>query len=207
VIHRGQGYLYGNVSHLVMLGLWTNTPQDITVLVELLNANTSQVINSKTVQISLMEGFQYQMVWIPVNASEGMFVQAHAKIISYQNDTDLRNNELYSNTVFLKPFLDLHVFVIYKPVRLKIPTAVLPDDIIEIDIGLPDDIIEIDIGIKTNIPLKLKPMSLRYWVHQMNLKEMKLEPLRGADENISTTEAGIIWRNLTVTVPWPGLAA
>jgi len=190
VIHRGQGYLYGNVSHLIMVGLWTNTPQNVTVLIELLDANTSEVLNSEMVEIPLLEGFTSKMTWIPVNASKGLYVKAHAKIIAYENDTDLTNNELYSTAKFLKPFLDIQVFVFYKAIRLKVPTAVLPEDIIEIDIGA-----------KINIPLT-KPMVLKYRINYMNLKNMTFDLLQGKDENITTVAAGIVWRNFTIAVPW-----
>jgi len=191
VIHRGQGYLWGNVSHLVLIGLWTNTPQNVTVLVELIDANTSQVINSETVNISLPEGLTMHMTWISVNATQGMYVKAHAKIISYENDTDLSNNELYSDVVFLKPYVDLQVFIVYKAIELKVPTAVLPEDIIEIAIG-----------VKTPVALKPKPMRLAYDIFEMNLRNMTFRVLRGGLENVTTQAPGIIWRNFTIMVPW-----
>jgi hypothetical protein len=190
VIHRGQGYLWGNVSHLVMIGIWTNKPQNVSLLVELINSNTSQVINSKTVNFTLSEGYNSEMVWIPINASQGMYVKAHAKILYYQYDTDLNNNELYSKTVFLKPFLDLQLFVYYRFVQTKLPWALLPEDIIQIDIG-----------VKTPIALS-KPFLLVYGINSFDIRSKTLKLYSGGSESISVPSSGMIWRNFTVVIPW-----
>jgi len=190
VIHRGQGYLWGNVSHLVMIGIWTNKPQSISLLVELINSNTSQVINSKIVNFALFEGYNPEMVWIPINASQGMYVKAHAKILTYEYDTNLDNNELYSKTVFLKPFLDLQLFIYYRFIQTKLPWALLPEDIIQIDIG-----------VKTPIAL-VKPFLLTYEINSFDIRSKTFKLYSGGSESISLPSFGIIWRNFTVIIPW-----
>jgi len=190
-IHRGQGYYFGNVSHLILIGLWTNHPQTITLRLELVNAETNETVNAKDVAVTLNEGHTLLMEWIDVNASEGMHVKAHANITSFEADTNLSNNELWSGTVFLKPMVDIQVFVLWRPIYQKQPWTLLPEDIIEIDIG-------IKLPINTsNIPAKL------FWqLEKYDLKGRKFTVERGALEDIRSIEAGTVWRNVTATVPW-----
>jgi len=58
VIHRGQGYYYGNVSHLVLYRIWTNTPQNVTVFIGLYNVTGEApvLVNSKVVNLTLSVG-------------------------------------------------------------------------------------------------------------------------------------------------------
>jgi len=57
VIHRGQGYFFGNVSHLVVLSIWTNKPQTVDVLIGLLiglyNVTGGTWVTNKTVTLTL----------------------------------------------------------------------------------------------------------------------------------------------------------
>jgi len=191
VIHRGQGYYFGNVSHLILVGLWTNQPQTVTLRLELVNAETNETVNAKDVTVTLDEGRTLLMEWIGVNASEGMFVRAHANITSYEADTDLDNNELWSRAVFLKPQVDIQVFVLWRPVEQKQPWSLLPEDVIEVDIG-----VRIPVNTST-IPAKLS-----WRVDRLNLREMVFELERGAEEELRTTKPGVVWRNITVVVPW-----
>jgi len=191
VIHRGQGYFFGNVSHLVMIGLWTNTPQTITLNVTLVDADTNQTIATKLMDMVLSEGFTYNMTWFEVNASQGMHVRAYAKIVSYENDTNLANNELWSDVVFLKPFVDLHVLVIWKPVRQKVTVALLPEDAIELDIGL-----------YTPINTTSLPARLHYKIQNYDLEGRRWNVTSDVVEEIAAAEPGIAWRNVTLTLPW-----
>ena len=191
VIHRGQGYFFGNVSHLVMIGLWTNKPQTITLNVTLVNAETNQTIATKLMNITLPEGFTFNMTWLEINASRGMYIRAYANITSWEADTNLDNNELWSDTVFLKPFVDLHVLVIWKPVSQKIPEALLPEDVVELDIGL-----------YTPINTTSLPAKLRYRIQNYDLKDKVWNVTSDVVEEIRAGEPGIVWRNMTLTLPW-----
>jgi len=191
VIHRGQGYFFGNVSHLVMLGVWTNTPQTITVLVTLVNADNNQTIASKLLTLNLTEGLTVNMTWFDVNASQGMYVRAYANIISYEADTNLSNNRLRSNVVFLKPMVDIQVFAVWRPVYQRQTWTILPEDVIEVDIGIV-------LPINTS---KL-PAKLHLRVEKYDLYKLKYSVERSIVENITVPQAGTFWRNITVTVPW-----
>jgi len=191
VIHRGQGYFQGNVSHLVMLYLWTNYPQRVKVSVALLDASTNATISSKLLTLNLSEGVNAFMTWFDVNASRGMYVRAYADIVDFEVDTNLDNNEMLSGVVYLKPFLDLQVFVVWRPVRQKMATALLPEDVIEVDIGM-----------YTPVNLTAVPASLRYVVRSYDLEGRRWNVTREAVERVRTTSAGFVWRNITLAVPW-----
>jgi len=190
-IHRGQGYYFGNVSHLILIGLWTNYPQTITLRLELVDAETNETINAKDVTVTLDEGHTLLMEWIAVNASKGMYVRAHANITSFEADTDLDNNELWSGTVFLKPMVDIQVFVIWRPVEQKQRLTILPEDVIEVDIG-----------IVLPINTSRKPAVLTWRIEKLDLEERRLKAFEGRYEEIRATLPGTVWRNVTITVPW-----
>ena len=194
VIHRGQGYFFGNVSHLVELQLWTNTPQTVTVNVTLVNADTNATIGSKLLTLTLDEGWNWNWTWFDVNASSGMHVRAYANITSFEADTNLDNNELWSDTVFLKPFVDLHVFVIWKPVTQKTDVALLPEDIIELDIGL-----------YTPINTTSLPARLHYKIQNYDLERKNWNVTADTTEEIRAVEPGIAWRNITLALPWSNI--
>ena len=191
VIHRGQGYYFGNVSHLILIGLWTNYPQKITLRLELVNTKTNETVNVKDVTVTLSEGHTVLMEWMDVNASEGMYVRAHANITSFEADTNLDNNELWSGAVFLKPMVDIQVFVLWRPVQQKQPWTILPEDLIEIDIGI---VLPIN---TSSVPAKLS-----WELDKYDLRERTLTVMRGALEDVRAMEPGTVWRNITIAVPW-----
>jgi hypothetical protein len=193
VIHRGQGYYYGNVSHLVLYRIWTNTPQNITVFIGLYNVtgNTPLLVNSKTVNLTLSVGLNTYFEWISVNASAGGVFAVLVNITRYANDTVLDNNYMWSNQVFLKPFTDFYVVVLWRPVQVKQRWTILPGDLIEIDIGV-------------YIPINTTalPAVFEWFVMFNNLTSGAIELARGVSEEIRATESGMLWRNMTIAVPW-----
>ena len=191
VTHLGAGYYFGNVSHLVMLKLWTNTPQVVTVNLTFLDAGTNETLGFKQLVLNLTEGINVNMTWFDVNATEGKYVRAHAVIVSYENDTDPANNELWSKVVYLKPFVDIRVFVRWRPVETKLPYAILPGDIIEIDVG-----IWVPVNL-TKIPMNLTAKILSRDIVARVFKEVEVRR-----ESVKVVVRGIVWRNFTLTVPW-----
>ena len=190
-IHRGLGYYFGNVSHLVLLKIWTNKPQNVTVHLELINASTNATVTSKDVTLSLEEGLNTFFEWLEVNASNGGYFRVFANITQWEYDTDPTNNWGWSDVVFLKPFVDIQVFVIWRPVEQKQSWTILPNDVIEIDVG-----------IKLPINTTEKPARLFWQLLKYDLRELRYVVDRGALEDIRSVGAGIIWRNYTVVVPW-----
>ena len=191
VIHRGQGFYFGNVSHLVLVGLWTNYPQTVTLRLELVNAETNESVNAKDVTVTLEEGHRVLMEWLDVNASQGMYVRVHANITSFEVDTNLTNNELWSGIVFLKPMVDIQVFMLWRPVEQKQTWSLLPEDIIEIDIG-----------IRLPINTTSKPAKLEWRIEKYDLREMLFSVERESEEELKIVQPGIVWRNVTIAVPW-----
>ena len=191
IIHRGQGYFFGNVSHLVLLTIWTNKPQNVTVLIGLYNVTGNTWVQNKTVTLSLVEGVNTFFEWISVNASTGGRFKVFANITQYEYDTDPTNNWLWSEEQFLKPQVDIEVFVLWRPIEQKQPWSLLPEDLIEIDIGIKLPINTSDI-----------PAKLEWRVEKYDLKNLVYEIERGAEEEVRTVQPGIIWRNVTVSVPW-----
>lgn len=191
VIHRGQGYYFGNMSHLVLLTIWTNKPQNITVLLALYNESSKQWVENKTVTIALHEGVNVVFEWVSVNASVGGYFKVFVNITKWEYDTDVSNNWMWSNTVFLKPFVDMQVIILWRPVRQKVKVAILPGDLIEVDIG-----VKIPVN-TTSIPAKLM-----WRVDEFNLKKMKYTKMEGMTLDVKATKPGIVWRNVTIVVPW-----
>ena len=193
-VHRGQGYLYGNVSHCVFYGIFTNKPQTVTVFLGIYNftdPSAPKLINSKTVTRSLAEGVNLFMDWISVNATGVVPVRALVNVTSYQYDTDPSNNYLWSPPRLFKPFTDFRVFVVWRPVQVKQSWTVLPGDVIEIDIG-----VEVPVN-TTSVPAKFT-----WTASSKDLKTKAYEVVRGASEDVRAVKKGVVWRNVTVAVPW-----
>jgi hypothetical protein len=191
IIHRGQGYYLGNVSHLVLLSIWTNKPQNVTVLIALYNVNKGEWVVNKTVTVSLSEGLNTMFEWISINASTGGRYRVFANITSWEYDTDPTNNWAWSEERFLKPLVDIQVFIVWRPVHQKQGWTILPEDIIEIDIG---------IKLPTNT--SSIPAKLAWKIEKYDFKLMKIHAIMGAEEEIRTVKPGIVWRNITILVPW-----
>ena len=192
VVHRGLGCYYGeSAEHLVVLEIWTNKPQTIELLLALYDINEGEWVSNRTVTLTLKEGVNEFLEWVKVKACSGGRFRVYAEIVRWEYDTDLRNNMRWSNEVFLKPFVDIQVFVLWRPVEQKQSWTILPGDTIEIDIG-----VEIPIN-TTHIPAKL------YWrVEAFNLKSMRYEVLRENVEELRVGKPGTVWRNITLEIPW-----
>ena len=191
VIHRGQGYFFGNVSHLVLLSIWTNKPQTVTVLIGLYNVTGGTWVTNKTVTLTLSEGLNTFFEWVEVNASAGGRFKVFANITSWEYDTDPTNNWAWSEEQFLKPMVDIQVFVVWRPIEQKQPWSLLPEDVIEIDIG-----------IKLPINTSTIPAKLMWKIEKYDLRNLVFEIERGSEEEIRIVKPGIVWRNITITVPW-----
>jgi len=191
VIHRGQGYFFGNVSHLVLLSIWTNKPQTVTVEIALYNVTGGTWVVNKTVTLTLSMGLNTIFEWIDVNATAGGRFKVFANITSWEYDTDTTNNWAWSEEQFLKPIVDIQVFVVWRPIEQKQPWSLLPEDVIEIDIG-----------IKLPINTSVIPAKLVWKIEKYDLKNMVFDIERASEEEIRVTRSGIVWRNITVTVPW-----
>jgi len=191
VIHRGQGYYLGNVSHLAVLTIWTNKPQTVTVLLGLYNVTGGTWVANKTVTLTLSEGVNTFYEWIDVNATTGGTFRFFANITSWEYDTDPSNNWAWSEEQFLKPIVDIQVFVVWRPVEQKQPWSLLPEDIIEVDIG-----------VKLPINTTAKPARLEWRVEKYDLMNMLYDIERGAEEELRVVQPGIVWRNITIAVPW-----
>jgi len=191
VVHRGQGYYLGNVSHLIVYSIWTNKPQNVTVLLALYDVSNNVWVGNKTVNLTLNEGVNTFLDWIDVNASSGGYYRAFANITQFQYDTNLSNNWLWSEVQYLKPFVDIQVFALWRPVEQKQEWTILPEDMIEIDIGI---ILPIN---TSTIPARLE-----WKIEKYNLKNLTYEVERGSEEEIRVVQPGVVWRNVTISIPW-----
>lgn len=190
VIHRGQGWYYGNVSHFILTSIWTNTPQTVDLYLRLYDTQNNTISEKTITGISLQEGVNVVMDWLDVNvSSEFKNVTIYAKIVNYQQDTNTSNNELVGNTVTLKPFLDMYATVIWKPVKQKISYAILPEDVIEVSIGFV-------------IPAKITDVDIKATINEFDLKEKIPKAMEGKSEKVATFAPTTIWRNFTVVVPY-----
>jgi hypothetical protein len=190
-IHRGQGWYYGDVEHLVETKIYSNVNQRISLYVKLFNPTTKATISEKTVQIDVVEGHNVIWTWLDVNITgNATDAQVYGKITAYQYDTDPSNNELYGNIVTFKPFLDMYPSIIWKPVKQRIDTAILPGDIIEIDIAYV-------------IPAGgIKDIEASYSVKSYNLYKNEMDLVENKTYILSTVEPTTIYKNFTVVVPF-----
>ncbi len=190
IIHRGQGWFYGNVSHFILTYLWTNVPQTVDLYLRLFDTQNNTVSEKTVTGIQLVPGVNAYMEWLDVNVSkEFKNVTIYAKIVNFQQDTNLSNNELIGNTVTLKPFLDMYATVIWYPIKQKVSNAILPEDVIEIDVGFV-------------IPAKITGVQIRAKIEEFNLNEKALKTIEGRSETVATFEPTTIWRNFTIKVPF-----
>jgi hypothetical protein len=193
VVHRGQGYFYGNVSHLVLFSIWTNTPQNVTVFIGLYNVtgDVPVLVNSKTVNLTLDMGVNTFFEWISVNATTGGYFRAFVNITRYWNDTILENNWMWSKPVFLKPFTDFYVIVLWRPYQVKQSWTLLPEDVVELDIGV-------------YIPVNTThlPATFRWAIEFYNVSTRMRESIRDTREELKVGVPGFVWRNVTIIVPW-----
>lgn len=190
-IHWGMGWYYGETPHLVETWVFSNVPQTVTLHYRAFNVDTNETLNETELTTDVKMGMNYVMNWVYLgvrNESENVAVEV--TITSYEQDTNLENNRMVSNSVTIKPFIDLSVTVLWKPVKQKTPLAILPEDVIEVDIGFM-------------IPCKLSGIEIRADVNSHNLFTKKLNPLeRHHDVVASFRPNTTIWYNTTVVVPF-----
>jgi hypothetical protein len=193
VIHRGQGYFYGNVSHAVYFRIWTNVQQNVTVFIGVYNVTegTPVLVNNKTVNLTLDVGVNTFFEWIGVNVSTGGLFRAFVNITSYQNDTILENNYMWSNIVYLKPFTDFYVMILWRPYQVKQSWTLLPEDIVELDIG-----------VYSPVNTTQLPAVFRWRIEFLNVSTRMHETIHSVEEELRVGEPGMVWRNMTVIVPW-----
>ncbi|MEM4454757.1 MAG: WD40 repeat domain-containing protein [Thermofilaceae archaeon] len=193
-IHYGLGYYYGNVTHTVLVELWTNMEQNVTLLVEIIDSE-GNVLLSRLLNLSLKPGLTTNMTFFSVNASEGMQIRARAKIVAYRYDTDLSNNELSSEWVYLKPFINIAVEVFWVPVRLRSAFSVIPEDEI---------LIAIRVTVTTNVTTTPLVLIYSHWMFDLERGAMRLAERRVLAEKFP--KRGTYWINLTTVVPWSNMS-
>jgi len=191
VAHEGLGCYYGeNVSHLVIVDLYSNVKQTVNVTLSLFNVTGGFWVENKTYTFDLTEGVNEFFAQISINACNGGRFRVLANITGYQYDSDPRNNALWSNEVFLRPFADFYVAITFRDVEKKQPWTRLPGDIIEVDICF-----YIPVPIET-------PANISWSIYSYDLKAGTFRFERGGAESVTAEAAGMICRNETITVSW-----
>ena len=190
-IHWGMGWYYGETPHLVETWVFSNIPQTITLHYRAFDIETNETLNETDLTVNVHKGMTYVMNWVYLAVrNETKNVAVEVTITSYEQDTNLENNKMVSNNVTIKPFVDLSVTVLWKPIRQKTPLAILPEDVIEIDIGFM-------------IPCKLSGIEIRADVNMHDLFTKKLRPLERHHDVIASFKPNTtIWYNTTVVVPF-----
>jgi len=189
LVHEGLGWFHGPVEHYIEIHVWTNVPQTITLMLRLYNVSSGKFVGYKTVQTKLFKGSNVIPEWITVSAPMGGCFKVLAEIIKWEYDTDTRNNAVFSNTVFLKPFVDLRVFIMWRIVHCR-------------SVGIiPGDTIEIMIGVETTTNTTSVPARLKWEVDYLDPQSMNFKVLRRGDEEIRARRPSVIWRNITITIP------
>ena len=171
VPHLGIGQYMGKpVKHMYEIEFFTNTPQTIVV-----NYTLYKIVNNKYIKIMSWNktyelkvnpksgtNILYFRHWFEINVSEPTWIILRAEIVKYENDTDPRNNILWSNKVLLRPLIEMYINLTYKVVKRKYPDISLDDPRL-----FPGDVIEVKVFVKTerkvklfNIPVKLRFKSI-----------------------------------------------
>jgi len=189
LVHEGLGWLHGPIKHYIEIHVWTNVPQTITLMLRLYNVSSGKFVAYRTIQTKLSKGINVIPEWITISAPEGGYFKVLAEIIEWEYDTDTRNNAVFSNVVFLKPYVDLRVFIMWRVIHCR-------------SVGIiPGDIIEIMIGLETTTNTTSVPARLRWEIDYLDPQSMNFIVLRRGDEEIRARRPTIIWRNITITVP------
>jgi len=190
-IHWGMGWYYGKTPHLVETWVFSNVPQTITLHYRAFDVETNETLNETDLTVKVHKGMTYVMNWVYLGVrNETEDVAVEVTITSYEQDTNLENNKMVSNNVTIKPFIDLAVTVLWKPIKQKTPLAILPEDVIEVDIGFM-------------IPCKLTGIEIRANVNSHNLFTKKLRLLERHHDVVASFKPNTtIWYNTTITVPF-----
>jgi len=130
---RGVSYAgLGNATQMIMVQVWTNTPQNITLLLRLwqiVNGTRIRVLREWTIHTYLTRGLNIIMKPISIAILEPTYVQVEARIVKYENDTYSWNNVAWSNIVLLKPLIDFYIIVKIVKLLGKVSTIPLPEDV------------------------------------------------------------------------------
>jgi len=163
------------------------------VFIALYNVSSDEpkLINSKVANISLTEGVNTFIDWISANITSFTLVRAFVNITRWQYDTDPGNNYAWSPPRMLRPFTNFYAVLCWRPKQVKQSWSLLPEDTIEIDVG-----VYIPIN-TTSIPLMLN-----YSISYKNLTIRAYRDIAKRFEELRAVKGGMIWRNLTLAVPW-----
>lgn len=130
---RGVSYAgLGNATQMIMVQVWTNMPQNITLLLRLwqiVNGTRIRVLREWTIHTYLTRGLNIIMKPISIAILEPTYVQVEARIVKYENDTYSWNNVAWSNIVLLKPLIDFYIIVKIVKLLGKVSTIPLPEDV------------------------------------------------------------------------------
>jgi len=191
-ISRGQGFYDAPVKHLVVLSIWTNSPQTVEIKLDVYDANDPNnpiYVSSNYWNVSLSNGLNKVYTWVDVNAPNGGNFKVKATIVSYEADTDTTNNEAWTNVQYLKPFVDYIVSISYRVVERKLDWAVLPEDKVQISIVIK--------SMNTNVSL---PLDLSLTIKKRDWGGV-LKEYQNIRQTI-TAYGDVVYKNLTITVPW-----
>ncbi len=189
-VHEGIGYLMGPVPHLVYALVWTNEPQNITLEAVLYDVETNETVSRVEKNVTLDAGVNEVMMWVYVNVTERpLRARALVNITRYERDTDLRNNALWTSEKVFRPFFDAQAMVVWRVTKRRVKWALLPEDEVQVCIG-----------VYVNIPVS--GLALRYYIREYDVARHAWRARLDKLENVTVDEAGIIWRNITITLPW-----
>jgi len=189
---RGQGYYDAPVKHNIMLYIWTNYPQTVEVKLDVYNVddpNNPVYVSSEYENITLVNGFNTIYAWVDISAPNGGYFKVKATIVSYEADTDTTNNEVWTNTQYLKPEVDYIVSIRYSVIQRKVDWAVLPEDKVQISIVIK--------SMNTNVSL---PLDLSLTIKKRDWGGV-LKEYQNIRQTI-TAYGDVVYKNLTITVPW-----
>lgn len=132
-VWAGAGHtVFGPVKHSIYTWIWTNYPQNVTVLYEvwevLPDGKPLRLLQNFTKTYRLARGLNPVVEFFVIDILNVTYVRVHAVIIRCENDTVTDNNEAWSNIVKLVPEIDLQVYAEFVPVKLKVPPFVIPED-------------------------------------------------------------------------------
>ena len=192
-IHIHSGYSYvpdgGNVSHLITYGVWTNTPQRVTINVTVYDNVTGSIIDSFTESHDLVEGLNEFFTWFNVSSPRNMSVYAVLRIVGYVNDTNPGNNEIRTGQVNLHPLIDNSVAVFIYNLKTQVEGFLLPGDLVVAEVyvkpGAP------------NVTIPLKVYTTAYIPFNHTTVRMTL-----IGRDVAFNGSNMTVFNFTIMVPW-----
>jgi len=195
-LHAGKTWYGRTLSHMVVTMLYTNVNQTVTVEYEVWRVNETghpvELVLKYNKTYVLVEGTN--VFWHWVNLSEPGRYVIHARIVEYENDTTLKNNEVWSNIFMLRPFIDVRASVLVVPLVQQAGRNFI----------IPEDLIKVCVKVEIYTNARKLPVNISLDVLGLGFVKRHVKKMRTVVPVLipRPLQVHVVWQNFTVRVPW-----